>query len=768
MNKLTQKVSKGKAEDKVFRLRTLWRFYESFNAKKAAFCLLLLALLTAVFASQLPKLRFSYSFDSFFPEGDADLDRYNKLTEEFGLYNDFLFVVLPSEEAYTTTFIERVNTLEKSMEDWPEVTEVRSPFELAKFQINPFGVNKVPLLPKTELNETIIEESGLMGNFFGREQKSIMLFLEHIKFVDKEASDTFLVKLTNHLENEGFENHNVSGKTQIQLAFTELLETELGRLLILGFVTVLLVLILLFRSFKGLLLPLSVLLLTIIWTLGFMVLTGKQVDAMVVMIPAILLIVALSDVVHFAHKFDDFLKKGNTVEGAINATVKTIGKATFLTSITTAIGFLSLLFIPIKPIREFGMYTAAGVVFAFLITFIFLPALLYFLPKPIERSDKSADRWNALLNSLFLLIAKYRKGFVAVTALASIAIMLGTPLLRINTGLNVGLQKDEPILETVAYFDKNFDGFRPFEMVATLSTPDDLFDLETLQQLERLESYLEENYGVKHIQSPLNIIKGLNSGIYGASTSKYAIPETKDLRKIKRYFFSPSLNEERSYLFTEDQLQFRILGRTEDLGSHHFNTLNKDLNAFIQKEINSEKLSVSLTGSSFLIDKTDRYVAGSLAKGLGFAIIMVFVFILAFFRSLKMGLLTLLVNALPVLLLFGLMGLLGIDLNISTAIVFTVAFGIAVDDSIHFIARYQIEKERKHEANSAVERTFFSTGKSILITTLIIAIGFSLLLTSVFSGAYYLGFFIVIAAVIALVLDIIILPILLGMGSKKS
>ena len=767
MNKLTQKVSKAKAEKQVFRLDYLWRFYQSFNAKKAILCLSALALITVVFASQLPQLKFSYSFDNFFPQGDTDLDRYNELVEEFGLYNDFLFVVLPSENAYASEFIDRVTALEKTIEEWPEVNEVRSPFELSKFQINPFGVNKVPLLSKNQLNEENIADSGLMGNFFGREQKSIMLFLEHVKFPDKEASDAFLEKLINHLEAKNFSNHNVSGKIQIQLAFTKLLETELGRLIILGFVTVLIVLVLLFRSVKGLVLPLAVLLLTIIWTLGFMVITGKQIDAMVVMIPAILLIVALSDVVHFAHKYDDFINKGHSKQEAIAAAVKTIGKATFLTSVTTAIGFLSLLFIPIAPVREFGLYTAAGVVFAFIITFLFLPALLYFLPKPIERADNTSNIWTTVLDRIFSFTQRNRKALVVTTAIAAVIIVTGSASLRINTGLNIGLQKDEPILETVAYFDKNFDGFRPFEMVVGLNSKDDLFEAETLKRLDKLEAYLRETYGVRHIQSPLNLIKGLNSGIYGASSNQYQIPKEKDLARIKRFFFSPSLNEERGYLFTDDQLQFRILGRTKDLGSHHFNALNTELNSFLNEEINTNNLKAELTGSSYLIDKTDRYVSGSLAKGLGFAVLMVFLFILIFFRNLKMGLLTLLVNALPVLLLFGLMGLLDIDLNISTAIVFTVAFGIAVDDSIHFIARYQIERKANSKNLIAIKNTFYSTGKSILITTIIIAVGFSLLLTSGFSGAYYLGFFIVIAAFLALIFDLIILPILLGMGSKR-
>lgn len=731
------------------------------SKKKSIAALSILLFISIVLGSRINELKFNYSFDSFFPQGDDDLEYYQQFIQGFGQFNDFLFVVIENEDPFQKDFVNRLNQLKSELNNLKETESIISPFELKGIQINPLGVNTYNLISsKNQPNEAALEELDLLGNFFGRDDHSVMLLLSHHEFNDKNLADQYYETILKKIKESGFINHMVSGKIQMQYDFTQKLENELGKLLTICLIVIIIILLLLFRSIKGLILPLLILILTLIWTMGMMAWTGKPIDVMVVMIPPILLIIALSDVIHFVHKYDQLRAKGLDNIKAIHQTILVIGKATFLTSVTTAIGFISLIFIPIKPIKEFGLLTASGVLFAFVITFLALPSILTLFPSSVERKLHSNLSWQNILTKIYNRLIKYRIAVVFILTILTIAFTAGISNLRLSTSLIVGLQRNEPELQKVAYFDDNFDGYKPFELGIELSDTSYLLSPQVVDKIARLEKYLKEVYGVKHIQSPLNILREINAGLNGGARKYAVVPQANDLDKISRYYYSPRLSDGRNQIEAKDGRLIRMIGRTKDLGSAHYHILNEELGDFLKNQINGNGFEARITGASYLIDKTDQYVVSSLLKGLAFALASVSFFILIFFRSIRLAIFTLIPNLIPIAILFGLMGWFNIDLNISTAIIFTVTLGVAIDDSIHFIARYKLEGQSATN-NEAIKNAFTGTGKSILVTSLIIILGFSAFLNSGFSASYYLGFFIVLAAIIALVLDLCLLPILL-------
>ncbi|WP_286745253.1 MMPL family transporter [Roseivirga sp. UBA1976] len=768
MNKLTENVGKPKSDHKENGWEVFLTTCFYLNTSKARWHLFILLAITLFFGTKLNDLRFNYSFNSFFPEGDDDLAYYNEFIDEFGQFNDFLFVVLKNKEGLTQPFLDSVELHKQTLDQWPEVKRIESPLDLKGIQITPFGTNTYPLLPKiNRFTPSILDSLGMLGNYFGREDGSVLLWLEHETFEAKPDADAFYLQLSDHFSSAGLEDFVISGKIQMQYDFTLKLEKELSRLLGLGLLVIVLILFLLFRSWKGLILPLVVLLITLIWTMGLMAWLNKPIDVMVVMIPPILLVVALSDVIHFVHKYDELKLQALPKQEAIRLAVKTIGKATFLTSATTATGFLGLLFLPITPIKEFGLLTAAGVLLAFVVTFLSLPALLYFYPSTVQNTSAFGFSWERTLYNLHGQILKRPRFIVAGTLLLCLASVWGISKLELSTSLIVGLQRNEPELEKVAYFDKNYDGYKPFELGIKLSDNADLFSPEVVEKMGRIENYLQQKYGVAHVQSPLSLIREINAGLYGGARKYATLPQTDDLDKVRRYYYSPRLRTLRNNVQSINGKMIRMLGRTKDLGSAHYHPLNDSLNVFLASQINGNGLEAKLTGASYLIDKTDSYVVRSLIKGLGFALLCIGIFVLLAFRSWLLAFIALIPNVLPICLLFGSMGLLAIDLNISTAIIFTVALGIAVDDSIHFIARFQQERQGS-EQSQAVKNTFVKTGKSIVVTSIVIALGFAVFLASGFSAAFYLGFFIVLAALLAVLFDLTILPIILRrIGRKK-
>lgn len=766
MNKLNQNVTNGQRTSEVFRAPKWIENFGTLTKRKAIIRLFILLSLTVLFLTQIPKLQFDYDFDSFFPQGDEDLAYYDNLNEEFGEFNNFLFTVIKSVDLADSSILKKIHDTTLDLKSWKEILEVQSPFDASKIQVTPFGVNPIKLIsPEKGISKEFIDEHHLVGKFFGHDGNSLMFIVRHEAFENNQQSKNFLFKLRSYLSNQGYEDYILSGKVQMQHDFTKKLESELSMLLMLASIFIIVVLALFFRSIKGVMIPVITLLVCIIWTMGFLALTGKAIDVLVVIIPPILLIVSLSDVIHFVHKYDDFVKRKFSKDAALKSTIIFIGKATCLTSITTAIGFLSLYAIPITPIGDFGLYTAIGVAFAFIVTFLLLPSILYFIPKPVERSRPVKTQWKRVFDRLFLSVFKNRVRLVWGISLTCLVLIFGVSYLDMNTSILVGFQKGEPELEEVAYFDNNFGGYKPFEIGIELNN-DDLFDSNTLLRLEEIENYAKNEYDVEHLESPLSLIKSLNAGLYGASNKYYKLPKETDLRRLKKLYYSPKLREAREVFEKGSGGLIRMLGRCKDIGSSKTRVLNRELESFLEEK-SSDVLKAQLTGTSYLIDKTDSYISQSLVKGLAIAVISVSLFLFAFLRSWRVVLYSLVPNLLPILILFGLMGYFQIDLNISTAIIFTVAFGIAVDDSIHLLARYYIEKERFNSSIWALKNSIASTGKSILVTSIIFCTGFALFLSSGLSSPFYLGFFIVITSVVALILDLILLPVII-LGIERS
>ena len=731
------------------------------NRKNAVSGLIILALITSFFAWQLPNMKFNYDFTMFFPKGDPDLAYYDEIRSEFGEYDDFLYLALFGNEVFNPAFLDKVDRLSKDLESWPEVDQVLSPTNHARWQVTPLGVNKINLYKKGSTNASrLLQDPKFQGLFFARDSSSVCLVIQHQNFGIKKEGDIFHQKLQAHLAQSAFEKFLVSGKIQAQDEFVQRLEQDLGFNLAMALGLVIVALALLFRSVRGVWIPLLTLVVTCIWNVGLYALTGKELDVLMVIVPPILLIVSMSDIIHLGNKFNDLVRAGNSIYQALRSAVKEVGLATFFTSITTAIGFGSLAVLPIAPIRDFGIYTAIGIIIAYLIAFSLIPCLLALLKKPLGTTSETADLWHKPLSNLFLWSFR-NKGLIWSFSLVLLVMSIwGMSRVQINTSLLIGIEPDDPMAQPVQFFDKQFDGYKPFELTLQFSEKTPLFDHNTLQALDSVENYLTEVHGVKHLISPLQVIKGLNQGLRGGAQSAYAVPKAADLGRIKRLFSSSKMQEARAPIASKNGHTWRINGRSKDLGSAAYLKKNESLNQFLNG-FEALGMKFRLTGTAFLIDKTNALNVKVILSGLLLAMGVIALMILLFTRDLRLTLLSIVPNALPLAIIGGLMGLLQVDLNLSTAIIFSVAFGIAVDDSIHFLSRFVLETRKGRSSLYAIKRSVLSTGKSIVLTSLILLAGFCIFLQSGFSAAYHIGFFVCTTLVVALIADLVLLPTLL-------
>ncbi|MTI20853.1 RND family transporter, partial [Fulvivirga sp. RKSG066] len=709
-------------------------------------------------------------FEDFFPVDDPDLTYYQEFKQMFDNDNDYLLVgIINSPTIFEKDFLTSLDSLSNELQDIPDVLAVNALTTIERPVISPAGLFKIPMIHPYEPERydadstRIYKDELLTESLVSTDGKATAILVRHGTLKTKENADDLVINVQNALAPYGFEKVYLAGKTYAQGVFVEKMQWELMLFLSASILLVIVFLAFAYRSWWGVIIPLTVVLLSTIWILGLMGLTGKTLDILMVLLPTIMFVVGMSDVVHIMTKYIEQLRIGVTKQKAIEVTFKEVGVATFLTSLTTSIGFLTLLTASIAPIKEFGLYTAIGVFMAFIVAFTLLPSCLVFLRKP-KVSEKLTNRsaWFGSLSKAFIFVLRKGKLIIAINIILTALAVYGVSQIVINTYLIEDLPNDAPLKQSFLFFDENFGGSRPFEVTAEVQNGRKVFDKDVLEEIDKVAEYMRYDFYAGNIISPGTIMRGVNQAINGGVSNQFKLPEDdRDWKKAMRYINRMD-NEEYSFKLTaKDGTVGRITARVGDIGSNLSLQRTEDLKQFIAASTDADLVKFKVTGTSNLIDKNNEYLSRNMFQGLAIAFGVVALIAGVMFKSLRMILITLIPNMIPLVIVAGIMGAFGITLKLSTSIIFTIAFGIAVDDTIHFISKLKIELRKKKPLLYALKRTFLSTGKAITVTSLILSGGFLTLLLSSFGGTFYTGLLISLTLIFALVIDLTLLPVLI-------
>lgn len=732
-----------------------------------------------IFGYFIQNLRFNYVFESFFPTDDPDLEYYREFEELFENDNNYLLVGLVNEPTvFDSAFLHKVSLLTQHISQTHHVKSVVSITDMEKPVISPAGYFEIPVI-HTESPDRyamdsvrIYKDAWLLEAFISRDAKATAIVLKHEPLRGKEAADSLVNNIRQAIDKLGFQKTHLAGKAYAQGVFIEKMQTELAIFLSASVALVIVFLIIAFRSFSGVLVPLIVVLLSTVWILGFMALTGKTLDILMVLLPTIMFIVAMSDVVHIMTKYIEQLRVGDSKRAAIITTIKEVGLATLLTSLTTAVGFATLLTASIEPIREFGIYTATGVFFAFIVAFALLPACLYLLPRP-KVSYKVAHRssWFLFLSRSFIKVTRKRKSIIGINLILIVLSLIGIAQIRINTFLIEDLPLNDPLKQDFMFFDSKFGGSRPFEITATVQKNNlTVYDQQVLIEIDSLQNRFTTLFGAGNIMSPATVAKALNQAINGGDSDAYRLPSSeKEWKRLYKYLPKVLKRHEGSGNITaKENTVGRISTRVGDIGSAISLAKTKELQAYIKHHSDTALVAFKVTGTSNLIDKNNEYLARNMFEGLGIAFLVVALIAGLLFRSFRMVIIALVPNVIPLLIIAGIMGISGITLKLSTSIVFSIAFGIAVDDTIHFISKLKIELNKGKSLLYALKRTYLSTGKAIIVTSIILSGGFLILLLSSFGGTFYTGLLVSLTLIFALLIDLTLLPVMILIFYKRN
>ena len=732
--------------------------------------------LTTFLGYQTTHLQFDYDFEKFFPAEDPDADYFYQHREKFEYDNNFILIALENKDGvFTLPFMERVDSLAKSLQGGiPYVTGVRAITN--QNEVSLFGVNNAVQRPYIDLemwkesstqfipkdSARIFSSKELINTLVASDAKSVCIFLKHENGLSVKKSDVLVNEVKDRISAFEFDGVHLAGTTVGQRYYIEKMNSELLLFMAMSAVLVILFLFIAFRSGWGILLPQVVIFSTLVWVIGGMGLFNSPMNILLTTLPSIMFVVAMSDVIHLVSRYMDALREGLSKFESIKTTIREVGFSTFLTSLTTSIGFFSLYFINVQPVKMFGLIIGIGVLLAFFLSILFLPILFYYFPSPKIIEKKRDTIWSRFLPKAYDWILSHKKVVWISSAIFIGLSIFGMTLLKADNLLMDDLKESDPIKSDFYYFDQHYGGYRPFELAVNVrDSSSSAWSLDVLGELEEVEKYLEDTFEVELKTSLVQSVKVLNRSLHFGNASYFKLPtRTKEVKRFRRVL---KLAEQGAFLplFLDSTEQLtRIQGTISDLGNNIITARTVRFQEYLKKR-DFQYISVRVTGSAFLLDKNIRYLSNSLIYGLLLSIGVVSIIMGFVFKSFRMVLISLLPNTIPLIFIAAIMGYLGIEVKVSTSIIFTIAFGIAVDDTIHLLGKFKFELMKGKSVSDALRHSFIVTGKAMILTTLVLCSGFLLLLFSTFMGTFNMGLLLGITLFVALILDLTLLPLLI-------
>ena len=733
----------------------------------------LLTVVTIMFGSYLPNVKMDFSIEQLFSQDDPVIDRFLEFREEFDGVDNIVYLLYESDDPFSYENLIKNRQMVDAFEKINGVSSVSSLTNIdlftdgGEYLLSPVYEN-IPKSPDSlKSAKTQIMNSKLLNNYLISDDGALAAILIEIDvaFNEHNSRESILKEIDRLQESVDWEWHQ-TGLPIIRTRYVQYMIADnirfLGPVVLMLFIF----LSLLFRSWAGLVLPLLVVVLTIIWTLGFMVFSGITINIISYIIPTLLMVVGVSDSVHLLVKYYSTLNELNDKKQAMVDTLQKIGMAIFFTSITTAIGFGALSMVKIQIVKEFGIFTALGVFFAFIITVFLIPSLLMLFEKtPQSTLDRYSTGFRVKIIKKFIkLVRVYPRLIVACGFVISFFGLFGALQINPHSKLLDDLRPGNPLLEDMQLAEEKMGSVLPVEIVIEVNEDgqfEDIQDVSVMSFLNDLAQYVSTIPEVGKVISVSDYLKEINQAMNDGNSDYYQIPQSREI--ISQYMLL--YESEFESFINIDYTKLRIAAQINDIDSRRSAEIENDINKYITSQI-PDGLGAEVTGTAFLALRTNNYLVNNLLASFFIALLIITFLMIFLFRSIKIALISILPNIIPMMIMAAVLGFFQIPLRPATAMTFAVAFGIAIDDTLHYLIRYRMELSHQHyrKANDA---TLLGTGIAMMSTTAILSAGFLVLTLSEFKPTIEFGMLSVITIIAALISDITFLPALLSQIKPK-
>lgn len=727
----------------------------------------------------IPKMQADYSFESFFPQSEPALAFYQAFKKDFGSDDQLLFIAVQRESSiFDSLFLKKIQQLTTDFRSIKHVVQAQSLVTLTEARKTPFGIVQVPFLSshRSDYRQDsirLLKDTRVKNTLLSADAQTLNILLEIEDQRSELANDSLITAIDSLCVVHGINKYHVGGNINTEVHYIRMLEWENIKLISLFTVVVILVLMILYRSFVSILIPTASVLIGLVFLYGYAAAIGRNLNIATLMFPTIMVVVGMSDLVHLYNKYLSVLRTGVSKETAIQEALKEVRKTLFLTSFTTAIGFLSLGFSDVPHVSTFGIDATVGVWLAFLIAITLSPVLIlktgdwgnFLKLNPVPSNEKGTARWRSFFDNIYHITQQHDRKILAISILLLGVAIWGITKIDTNNYLLGNVSEDTRVRQDYLFFEQELSGIRAFELAIEPQNQHQINELVVLKEIEKLETHLATMAVIGPTFSPVTLYKSVHQMEKGGRDIHYQLPKTE--RTIQQYERYKNRFRYQDYI-REDAQRGRLTAKMKDIGRLEVKKLNTQLDVWINENIDTSLVQFQQTGSALLVDKNNEALMKEMVSSLSVAFVIISLIMAYLYRSLWMVFISLVPNIFPLLLTAGMMGWCGIELNGSSSIIFTISFVIAVDDTIHFLSKFKWERDKGLEVQAAIYETLQHTGKSILITSLILAFGYSAAIFSVFREAYYHGVLICFTLCCAVFADLFLLPVFLNWRREKK
>lgn len=765
----------------------MWQRLAGFVLKYRLLLLLLLLAGTGVMGYFASKVQMSYDYVATIPHDNPKFLEYQEFKKKFGGDGNVLMLAVQTDKFFQADFFKDYVQLNKDMKNVFAVENIMSvPMAVNLVKNDSTQKLEANLLFKGDLaNQVVIDSLSKVFNtllfykglLYNPDTHAYLMAIYVNKDVFNSPKRTAVVKEITKLaeafqEKQHTEVH-LSGLPLIRTAMAVKVADELKLFLKISFLLTGLILFLFFRSFGAVLMSMIVVAIGVIWSVGTIVLMGYKITLLTGLIPSLIVVIGIPNCVYFLSKYHtEYAKDANKTRALVHM-IQRMGIVTLFTNLTAAIGFGVFCFTNSAILKEFGVVAGLNIMFIFLISFIFLPSVLSYLPAPKSKHTTYLDNrfFGAILNFLTKLVFQYRSWVYAVSGVLVILAIVGMGRLQSVGYMLDDIPHTDKLYLDLKFLETNFKGVMPLEIAVDTKKKNGVINLQTLNKLDELTQLIsaQPDFG-----RPLSVVEGIKfakQAYYNGDSSNFAVPNQFDLGFLAPYLrmkggnatgpastFSKLVS---SFMDSTRQVA-RLSVNMKDVGSQKLPVLLDSLQPKVTAIFDTAHYKVTFTGTSVIFQEGTRFIINGLMESIVLAFVLIMLCMLYLFRSWRMLLISLIPNVIPLIVTAGVMGWVGVPLKPSTVLVFSVALGIAIDVTIRFLVNFKQELPRNDfDISATVKQTIHETGLSIIYTSAILFAGFMIFSFSGFGGTKALGWLTSLTLVVAMITNLTILPALL-------
>ena len=767
----------------MFKLFTtgFWEVIARLILRNRIAILITIGLITVALGSQWKNMRFTYTEANLLPDDHEVNVTYNEFLKIFGEEGNLIVLGVKDSSLFTVEKLNAWNRLSEDFKSYDEVDAVLSIKDLQKlvkntdkqkFELEPFIKDSIESLDQiTILEKELFEQYPFYDNFlFNKNTKTVRTAIYLKKdIVNTSARKDFIIDVLEK-KIEAFENANnldvrVSGMPYIRTLNAQNIVDEIGLFVGAALLVTSLIFFFFFRSFRATFISLIVVSIGVMWTLGIIGFLNYEITVLTALIPPLIIVIGIPNCIFLINKYQNEVKShGNKVK-SLQRVVTKIGNATLMTNVTTASGFATFMLTESTLLKEFGVVASLSILAIFMLCLLIIPIIYSFMPFPKDRHLEHLNkRWIGGFVNWMERMVKERKITIYFSAVILLIVsMIGIFQIKVSGSLIEDMPKNQEFFQDIRFFESEFNGIMPLEIMVDTKRKKGVMKLSTLKRMNELEELIDEIPELSRPVSVVSLVKYSKQAYYNGNPKYYQLPTSQENSFILSYAKNSSSEANLLKSFVDSTGQYaRITTFMKDIGTDKMERIEEDLQAKIDKVFPKENYNVTITGKALVFQKGTTYLVKNLAISLSLAIFLISLFMAYMFRSFRMILISLIPNLLPLLITAGLMGYLGVPIKPSTILVFSIAFGISVDDTIHFLAKYRQELQANHwKIRKSVYAALRETGVSMFYTSIVLFFGFSVFTISSFGGTVALGALVSATLLFAMLSNLLLLPSLL-------